>query len=70
MRHGRDLPATPAHLACLIDRLALAGSDDPALTALFAAAERRRVEGCGAPGPGGRHPPPGGCPALRSRARP
>jgi hypothetical protein len=44
-----DLPVTPAHLACLIDRLAVAGTGDPALAAVFAAAERQRVEGCGAP---------------------
>jgi hypothetical protein len=38
-------PATEPQLACLIDRLALAG-EDPALTALFAGAERRRALGC------------------------
>jgi hypothetical protein len=42
-------PATEPQLACLIDRLTLVG-EDPALTALFAGAERRRALGC-APAP-------------------
>jgi hypothetical protein len=38
-------PPSEAQVACLVDRLTLAG-EDPALGALFAESERRRAEGC------------------------
>jgi hypothetical protein len=48
---SEDQPAGAAQIACLIDRLTLAGGEDPALKALFAHAERRRIEACRPPPP-------------------
>jgi hypothetical protein len=46
---GEARPVTDADLACLMDRLVLTGSEDPALRVLFAQAERRRLEACSPP---------------------
>jgi hypothetical protein len=40
-------PVNEGHLACLIDRIALGATDNPAVKAIFAEAERQRLEGCG-----------------------
>jgi hypothetical protein len=40
-------PVNEGHLACLVDRIALAATDNPAVKAIFARAERQRLEGCG-----------------------
>ena len=47
---GSSAP-TEAQLACFIDGIALAGSASPSLKAIFAQAERSRLEACG---PGAR----------------
>jgi hypothetical protein len=46
-----DQPADAAQVACLIDRLTLAGGEDAGLKVLFAQAERRRIEACRPPAP-------------------
>lgn len=43
---GEARPVTDEDLACLMDRLSLVGSEDPALRVLFAQAEGRRLEAC------------------------
>jgi hypothetical protein len=43
-------PVNEGHLACLVDRIALAATDNPAVKAIFAEAERQRLEGCGPAG--------------------
>jgi hypothetical protein len=40
-------PVSEGHLACLVDRIALGTTDNPAVKAIFAKAERQRLEGCG-----------------------
>ena len=44
---GEARPVTEDDLACLMDRLSLVGTEDPALRVLFAQAERRRLDACG-----------------------
>ena len=46
-----DQPADAAQVACLIDRLTMAGGEDAGLKVLFAQAEQRRIEACRPPAP-------------------